>query len=196
MTPPAPSTGPAGRPGRHARATGWSPSGTGPPRAGAARPLKALLFIYIFIFAVGVIGSILSSAAVHKGFYIVACVAGLLAFTRINSIIFLERTSGSSSGRGFRGSSGIAGPEPDGLARDEVPGVISLRARAGWRIMRAAAWLMPRAAGSRWLAEAGSFLSEAPPALRGRALRSYLAAAPPAILVSWACHLARRTRAR
>jgi hypothetical protein len=32
-----------------------------------------------------------------------------------------------------------------------------LVAGAGWRAMRLAAWLMPRAAGRRWLAEAESF---------------------------------------
>ena len=65
---------------------------------------------------------------------------------------------------------------------------------AGWRAMRLAAWLMPRAAGRRWLAEAESFAAEAPPALRRGAIRSYLTGAPQVIMVSWAGDLARRTR--
>jgi hypothetical protein len=69
-----------------------------------------------------------------------------------------------------------------------------LVAGAGWRAMRLAAWLMPRAAGRRWLAEAESFAAEAPPALRRGAIRSYLTGAPQVIMVSWAGDLARRTR--
>lgn len=69
-----------------------------------------------------------------------------------------------------------------------------LVAGAGWRAMRLAAWLMPRAAGRRWLAEAESFAAEAPPALRRGAIRSYLTGAPQVIMVTWAGDLARRTR--
>ena len=69
-----------------------------------------------------------------------------------------------------------------------------LVAGAGWRAMRLAAWLMPRAAGRRWLAEAESFAAEAPPALRRGAIRSCLTGAPQVIMVSWAGDLTRRTR--
>jgi hypothetical protein len=69
-----------------------------------------------------------------------------------------------------------------------------LVAGAGWRAMRLAAWLMPWAAGRRWLAEAESFAAEAPPALRRGAIRSYLTGAPQVIMASWAGDLARRTR--
>jgi hypothetical protein len=72
--------------------------------------------------------------------------------------------------------------------------VSGLMAGAGWRTMRAAARLMPRAAGSRWLAEAESFLYEAPPIPRRGAIRSYLIGALQVIAVSWAGELARRTR--
>ena len=51
-------------------------------------------------------------------------------------------------------------------------------AGVGWRAMRLAARLMPRAAGRRWLAEAESFLAEAPPVLQRAAIRSYLIGAP------------------
>ena len=69
----------------------------------------------------------------------------------------------------------------------------SLIAGAGWQAMRLAARLMPRAAGKRWLAEAASFLTEAPPALQRGAICSYLIGALPVIVVSWTATLARRT---
>jgi hypothetical protein len=53
---------------------------------------------------------------------------------------------------------------------------------------------MPPAAGRRWLAEAASFLAEAPPALRHGAIRSYLIGAPQVITVSWAGYLAGKAR--
>jgi hypothetical protein len=66
--------------------------------------------------------------------------------------------------------------------------------RAGWRAMRTAAWLMPPEAGRRWLAEAENFLAETTPALRRRAVASYLAGAPKVFTISWAAALARRIR--
>ncbi len=69
-----------------------------------------------------------------------------------------------------------------------------LAAAAGWRMMCLAARLMPRAVGRRWLAEAESFLAEAPPELRRRAINSYLATAPQVIVVGWASEAARRLR--
>ena len=69
-----------------------------------------------------------------------------------------------------------------------------LVAGAGWRVMCAAARLMPRAAGGRWLAEAESFLAEAPPAQRRPAIRCYLITAPQVITVTWVGDLARRAR--
>jgi hypothetical protein len=74
------------------------------------------------------------------------------------------------------------------------PATAGLMAGAGWRLMRAAACMMPTAAGRRWLAEAESFLAEAPPVLRRGAIGSYLAGAPQVIVVSWAACLARRAR--
>lgn len=75
-----------------------------------------------------------------------------------------------------------------------VPVASGLMADATWRAMCLAARLMPRAAGSRWLAEAGSFLFEAPPAQQPCALRNYLVTAPQVIAASWAGCLARRIR--
>ena len=79
--------------------------------------------------------------------------------------------------------------------RGAVPAVSGLMAGAAWRAMCVASRLMPRDADSRWLAEAESFLFEAPPAQQRRALRNYLVTAPQVIAVSWAGHLARRIRA-
>ena len=72
---------------------------------------------------------------------------------------------------------------PGVLARRAVGGgaraqVIGLLAGGGWRMMCTVSWLMPRAAGRRWLAEAGSFLAETPPAQRRPAIRSYLGSRP------------------
>ena len=58
--------------------------------------------------------------------------------------------------RNSRGRSGALAK--DGSGRDAMPPVSGLIAGAAWRVMRAAARFMPRAAGSRWLAEAASFL--------------------------------------
>lgn len=101
--------------------------------------------------------------------------------------------SGGVTVSGFRRDRNLAG---DGGALGAMPPVNGFITGAAWQTVRLAARLMPRPAGSRWLAEAASFLSEAPPAQRRGALRSYLTAAPHTILVSWAGYLARRTRAR
>lgn len=190
MTHPDPSTGPAKR---HARATGRTPSGTVLPGGGVSRTIKALLYIYIFMFLIGVIGSILSSGTVHTGFLGYAVFAGLLAYNRINSIIWVKIDSRFSR-RGFQRPSGI-GRELEGQAWDKMLlAVIGMQARTEWRMMRAAAWLMPRAAGRRWLGEAASFLFEASPGERHRAVRSYLLTAPLVIAKSWAGYLIRRIR--
>jgi hypothetical protein len=193
MTPPPTSAGPGRPPRRHAPDTGRSPSGAGPPWAGVAPTDVALLSIYIFIVVIGVTGSIFSSGAVHAGFSIVAAFVGFMAYFRITSII-IEKISRSSWRRGSQGLSGTAEQEPGGPSWDEVLAEISLLARTGWRLMRAAAWLMPRAAGTRWLAEASSVLQEAPPAQWSRVVLSYLCTAPEVIVRTWACYLARRIR--
>jgi hypothetical protein len=80
------------------------------------------------------------------------------------------------------------------IRRGAMPDCSALAAGAGWRLMRLAARLMPRAAGHRWLAEADSFLAEAPPSMLRGTIRSYLASAPQLIAVSWAGEAARRVR--
>ena len=69
-----------------------------------------------------------------------------------------------------------------------------LEASEEWQVMCAAAQLMPRDAGRRWLDEAVSFLAEAPPAQQYPAISSYLITAPQVIAVTWAGDLARRAR--
>jgi hypothetical protein len=80
------------------------------------------------------------------------------------------------------------------IGRGAVPSMAAMAAGAGWQLMCVAARLMPRAAGRRWLAEAESFLAEAPLVLRRGAPGNYLASAPRVIMVSWAGELARRVR--
>jgi hypothetical protein len=101
--------------------------------------------------------------------------------------------------------------EPDGAGGLIIRAVRSLAGRQGHlaaghpaqpaglpggptgRAMRLAARLMPPATGRRWLAEADSFLFEAPPERRAAAVRDYLATAPRVITAGWAGELARRT---
>jgi hypothetical protein len=105
----------------------------------------------------------------------------------------LRGDSGSSARKwNLPGVSGVLPGRAGGHGAS--PAVSGLMTGAGWRMMRAAAWLMPRAAGRRWLAEAASFLFEASPGQRRRAVRSYLLTAPRVIAKSWAGHLIRRIR--
>jgi hypothetical protein len=60
--------------------------------------------------------------------------------------------------------------------------------------MRAAARLMPRAVGKRWLGEAESFLFEAAPGQRSAAMRSYVRTAPLVIVMAWVAALFRAGR--
>jgi hypothetical protein len=92
----------------------------------------------------------------------------------------------------FQGSFGalmkrVAGGDA-GLAASSPAAAVS------WRVMRVASGLMPRAAGRRWLAEAESFLFEAPAGHRRRAIRNYLLTAPLVMAMGWIRALTRRTR--
>jgi hypothetical protein len=62
------------------------------------------------------------------------------------------------------------------------------------RLMTAASWLMPPAAGQRWLAEADSLLAEIAPDRRAQAMRSYLWSAPALAATLWTRAALRRTR--
>ena len=92
----------------------------------------------------------------------------------------------------FRGSFGILRQRTAGC--DAGLAVSGLMATALWRIMRVASGLMPPAAGRRWLAEAESFLFEAPAGIRNRAIPNYLLTAPQLIATGWTRALARRSR--
>jgi len=80
---------------------------------------------------------------------------------------------------------------PAGLGLDVEAGPVPAVA-AGRLALRAAAGLMPRAAGRRWLAEAESTLFEMPAGWRGRAVRSYLRSAPRLAVMLWTRRLMRR----
>ena len=180
-----------------------SPSPARPSRSRGSRIIRVLRSRYFlcgfFSGAVGSLHGILSGHVSGVSDIFAHPIADVIT-TQIVVTIVLAAHSRSGGIRDFwrnrnlRGRSGVLIRHARG--RDATSAGSGLMAGAAWRVMRAAARLMPRAAGSRWLAEAASFLSEAPPAQRRRALRSYLTAAPKTILVSWASHLARRTRAR
>jgi hypothetical protein len=101
---------------------------------------------------------------------------------------FLIRVRGERKRR--TGKGGPAGFGLDGDAR-HVPTAV-----AGRLALRAAARLMPRAAGRRWLAEAESVLFEMPSEWRGIAVRSYLRCVPRLAVMLWARWLMRRTGRR
>jgi hypothetical protein len=63
-----------------------------------------------------------------------------------------------------------------------------------WHVLDAVSRLMPRPAGSRWLAEAESLLAEIAPARRGAAVRSYLLSAPRLAVMMWTRQVLRRAR--
>ena len=80
------------------------------------------------------------------------------------------------------------------MARGAAPTMGAAMNGVEWKLMCMAAKLMPRAAGWRWLAEAESFLAEAPHDLQRGAIDNYLASVPRVIMISWAGELVRRVR--
>jgi hypothetical protein len=60
--------------------------------------------------------------------------------------------------------------------------------------MRVMAWLMPRAAGQEWLADARSVLFDTLPDLRRAIARSYLLNSPQVLAATWAHALAGQLR--
>jgi len=109
-----------------------------------------------------------------------ACCMGLSAL----SFIAAYRRRRGRAGNGL----GVRGRDDDyGLAGPAVP---------GWRALAVVSRLMPRSAGRRWLAEAGSLLAEAPAARRGAAVRSYLLSAPRLAVMMWVREVLRPGRRR
>jgi hypothetical protein len=115
---------------------------------------------------------------------ILAIVAPSAAGLRVAVSGWVRDFRGSRSGGLWRASGHVAAAWADG----------SVTAGVGWRTMLVAARLMPPASGQRWIAEAESFLAEAPPGLQRRAIASYLAGAAQVIVVSWAVAAARQAR--
>ena len=84
---------------------------------------------------------------------------------------------------------------PSGLGLDAAARSIPAPPEPGRHpALRAAARLMPKTAGRRWLAEAESLLFELPAAQRRKALRSYLLSAPRLLALLWTRELSRRAR--
>jgi hypothetical protein len=167
VTPPSPSSSPAAPPGK------W-------------RPPVAIITMIRMGVGNGAAAVFINLAHGNVVMIVAAVVCWLVAFFPEGLVGDLSRNRNrpevSSGVTGCAEGCGMSSPA-DGLM-----------ARAGWRIMRAAAWLMPRAAGRRWLAEAASSLFEASPGQRRRVVRSYLLTAPRVIAESWAGHLTRRIR--
>ncbi len=101
---------------------------------------------------------------------------------------------------GFAACAAVAWPRDggrggglSGRTRDDDGGPAD-RPAAKWHALCLVAWLMPRSAGRRWLAEADSLLSEMPAARRRAAFRSYLLSAPRLVAIMWVREVSRRAR--
>jgi hypothetical protein len=93
---------------------------------------------------------------------------------------------------GLAGRSGGRGSGLRARGRDDGDGPAGAAHR--WRMLVMVSRLMPRSAGCRWLAEAGSLLSEMAAARRGAAIQSYLLSAPRLVVMMWAREVLRRAR--
>jgi hypothetical protein len=80
-----------------------------------------------------------------------------------------------------------------GRDRDDHDGRVRVAA-CPWPTLIVLSQLMPRSAGRRWLAEAGSLLSEITATRRGAAVRSYVVSAPRLVVMLWARVVLRRLR--
>jgi hypothetical protein len=147
--------------------------------------------------AIAAIAAIATTGATATA--VVAAAVAAAALVALVAVVVYLRDSGArgAGGQGgmFRSLRGLLSGVLRRTAWGGVdPTAAGLMVGAGWRLMRVAACMMPAAARRRWLAEAESFLVEAPPVLRRGAVGSYLAGAPQVIVVSWAARLARRAR--
>jgi hypothetical protein len=106
--------------------------------------------------------------------------SGGLSITIVIAVAGVAGRPGGGSGLRGRGRDGDDGPAGAAAHR--------------WRMLVMVSRLMPRPAGRRWLAEAGSLLSEIAAARRGAAIRSYLLSAPRLVLMMWAREVFRRAR--
>jgi hypothetical protein len=109
-------------------------------------------------------------------------ITGMVVFTAVAMAASGYRPGGRGRGSGFRGH-----------GRDDDDGPAGAAAHR-WRLLVMVSRLMPRSASRRWLAEAGSLLSEIAAARRGAAIRSYLLSAPRLLVMMWAREVLRRAR--
>ena len=141
--------------------------------------------IAIAIGKLGVIGGAFGAVASGVLGIIAGGVLGVIAGGAVGSSI-------SSRTWDFRRSLRVLTMHDVGGDADSVAS--NLMATVPWRVLRMASRLMPRGAGMRWLAEAESYLFEAPPSYRLRATRNYLLTAPRVIVTCWVGVLAKRNR--
>jgi hypothetical protein len=134
-----------------------------------------------FIGGGAVMAYVVLAASRFSAWQWVPLAAGLAVITAVAVAGRAGRPGGRGRGSGLRGR----GRDDDGPAGAAVH---------RWRMLVTVSRLMPRSAGCRWLAEAGSLLSEIAAARRGAAIRSYLLSAPRLVVMMWAREVLRRAR--
>jgi hypothetical protein len=143
-----------------------------------------------WIMTVALVAEAVCMTLLPKAWQWVPIGVGIVAVTIIGAAIDPpgrdELGSRRRRARSRRGLVAADGADGEAAPAEKMPGRPSL--------MTLASWLMPRAAGRRWLAEADSLLSEIAPARRARAIRSYLWSAPPLAAMLWVRQALRRAR--
>jgi hypothetical protein len=147
------------------------------------RRKKRVPVIGFILFGTGVVTALCQRF--EPGWQWVPIAVGVVAITAVGVSIDLPAGRGRGSRRRGRGLT-LRGREDD----DGPAGVAAYQ----WHVLDAVSRLMPRRAGSRWLAEAESLLAEIAPARRGAAVRSYLLSVPRLAVMMWARELLRRAR--
>jgi hypothetical protein len=137
----------------------------------------------IFLFVLTASRALLSGTRLRAWHWI----PGILGITA-----FAVFTAVSMAASGYRPGGRRRGSGPSGRGRDNDGPAGA--APHQWHMLVMASLLMPRSAGRRWLAEAGSLLSEIEAARRGAAIRSYLLSAPRLTVMMWAREVLRRAR--
>lgn len=140
-------------------------------------PVRIRLLIYC---VAATASTVLSSGTRFSAWHWLPMVLGIIAVAVFAAIAVAAR-GGPRNGSG-----------PGGRGRDDHRPAGATAHR--WRTLVLVSRLMPRSAGCRWLAEAGSLLSEIAAAQRGSAIRSYLLSAPRLVVTMWAREVLRRAR--
>ena len=125
----------------------------------------------------GVIAAAIVSVLVGtvSGVVVIGTVAGVVVIGTVAGVVVIARLEGKEFPL-LRGLFSVAVRRA--VRHGSGQAESGLVAGAGWRAMRLAAWLMPRAAGRRWLAEAESFAAEPRPPC-GAAPSAATSPAPP-----------------